>query len=217
MIFVPVLSTLDTGKPYTGYVDASGIADRGVLLQEDEHKKLHPLASINKQLQPPEVNYIVGESEVLAMVHALPAWRCLLEGAEFTIWTDHSNLTSFITSPTLNGRRSRWASSEQQFLPGMTMRYKKGVENMADASSRRADHAKPAATAAAIAWYALLDRASAVFSTPFVYLIVIPGINCCTNDAHLLCLPLSVKGGDKRGQDGVIRSDGKVCPSKKNL
>ena len=88
---------------------------------------------------------------MLAIVHALQAWRCFLEGAEFTIWTDHSNLTSFITSPTLNGRQSRWASFVQQFLPGMTMRYKKGEENMADALSRRADHAAAARTAAAAA------------------------------------------------------------------
>ena len=151
MISAPVLSTPDTGKPYTVYVDASGIATGGVLLQADEQNKLHPLAFINKKLQPAELNYIVGELEMLAIVHALQAWRCFLEGAEFTIWTDHSNLTSFITSPTLNGRQSRWASFVQQFLPGMTMRYKKGEENMADALSRRADHAAAARTAAAAA------------------------------------------------------------------
>ena len=147
MISAPVLSTPDLSKPFTVYVDASGIATGGVLLQEDEHKKLHPLAFISKKLQPAELNYTVGELEMLAIVHALQAWRCFLEGVEFTVWTDHSNLTSFISSPTLNGRQSRWASFVQQFLPGMTLKYKKGADNMADALSRRSDHA--AATAAA--------------------------------------------------------------------
>ena len=147
MISAPVLATPDLSKPFTVYVDASGIATGGVLLQEDEHKKLHPLAFISKKLQPAELNYTVGELEMLAIVHALQAWRCFLEGAEFTVWTDHSNLTSFISSPTLNGRQSRWASFVQQFLPGMTLKYKKGADNMADALSRRSDHA--AATAAA--------------------------------------------------------------------
>ena len=147
MISAPVLSTPELSKPFTVYVDASGIATGGVLLQEDQHKKLHPLAFISKKLQPAELNYTVGQLEMLAIVYALQAWRCFLEGAEFTIWTDHSNLTSFISSPTLNGRQSRWASFVQQFLPGTTSRYKKGADNMADALSRRSDHAAAIAAA----------------------------------------------------------------------
>ena len=151
MISAPVLSTPDLSKPYTVYVDASGVATGGVLLQEDEHGKLHPIAFISKKLLPSQINYTVGELEMLAIVHALTAWRCFLEGAEFTIWTDHSNLTSFISAPTLGTRQSRWASFVQQFLPGMSIKYKKGAENMADALSRRADHAKQEPTTSAAA------------------------------------------------------------------
>ena len=144
----PVMATPDESKPYTVYVDASGIATGGVLLQCDENNQLHPIAYSSNKLDAAERNYTVGELEMLAVVHALHHWRCFLEGATFTIWTDHSNLTSFLTSPTLNGRQSRWASFVQQFLPGMTIKYKKGRENMADALSRRPDHAAAAVPAA---------------------------------------------------------------------
>ena len=144
----PVLATPDVEKPFTVYVDASSVATGGVLLQHDANNQLHPIAYHSAELQPAERNYTIGELEMLAVVHALHYWKCFLEGAEFTIWTDHSNLTSFITSPTLNGRQSRWASFVQTFLPGMTIRYKRGAENMADALSRRPDYAQAAAATA---------------------------------------------------------------------
>ena len=135
----PVLATPDLSKPYTVYVDASTLATSGVLLQTDDNNHLHPLAYISNKLEPAQLNYTIGEPEMLAIVHALRCWRCFLEGADFTIWTGHSNLTSFLSSPTISGRQSRWASFLQQFLPGMSIRYKKGTENMADALSRRPD------------------------------------------------------------------------------
>ena len=95
------------------------------------------MAYISHKLEAAQRNYTIGELEMLAVVHALRCWRCFLEGAEFTIWTDHSNLTSFLTMPTINGRQSRWASFVQQFLPGMTTRYKRGADNMADALSKK--------------------------------------------------------------------------------
>ena len=145
----PVLATPDLEKPFTVYVDASSVATGGVLLQHDANNQLHPIAYHSAKLQPAERNYTIGELEMLAVVHALHYWKCFLEGSEFTIWTDHSNLTSFITSPTLNGRQSRWASFVQTFLPGMTIRYKRGSENMADALSRRPDYVQAAAAATA--------------------------------------------------------------------
>ena len=127
----PVLATPDLTQPFTVYVDASTTATGGVLLQHDALNQLHPVAYISHKLEAAQRNYTIGELEMLAVVHALRCWRCFLEGAEFTIWTDHSNLTSFLTTPTINGRQSRWASFVQQFLPGMTIRYKRGADNMA--------------------------------------------------------------------------------------
>ena len=169
----PVLATPDVEKPFTVYVDASSVATGGVLLQHDANNQLHPIAYHSAKLQPAERNYTIGELEMLAVVHALHYWKCFLEGADFTIWTDHSNLTSFITSPTLNGRQSRWASFVQTYLPGMTIRYKRGAENMADALSRRPDYAQAVAATAptslshALTTIAELSQSQTTSSPPY--------------------------------------------------
>ena len=48
------------------------------------------------------------------------------------------------------------------------------------------------AAAVAAAWSERLDNASAILSAPFLYFKVMPGKNCWTKDAHLLCLPFKV-------------------------
>jgi hypothetical protein len=55
-----------------------------VLLQEG-----HPVAFESRKLNSAELNYNVTEKEILAVVHALRVWRCCLEGADFTVYTDH--------------------------------------------------------------------------------------------------------------------------------
>ena len=137
----PVLATPNLDKPFIVYTDASTLATGAVLLQSGDDDRLRPLAFLSKKLQPAERNYTVGELELLAIVHALRAWRCFLEGADFTLYTDHSNLQTFLTTPTLSRRQARWAEFIQQFLPGLRILYKRGANNLADPLSRRPDHA----------------------------------------------------------------------------
>ena len=151
------------------------------LLQHDALNQLHPVAYISHKLEAAQRNYTIGELEMLAVVHALRCWRCFLEGAEFTIWTDHSNLTSFLTTPTINGRQSRWASFVQQFLPGMTTRYKRGADNMADALSRRPDHAAIAGNAATVGNAATAGNAAAAGNAT----AILNAVETSTNDKDL--------------------------------
>ena len=57
------------------------------------------------------VNYDVGNRELLAVRAALEEWRHWLEGAEhpFLVWSDHQNLVYIRTAKRLGERQARWA------------------------------------------------------------------------------------------------------------
>ena len=67
----------------------------------------HPVAYESRKLNSAELNYNVTEKEMLSVVHALRVWRCYLEGANFTVFTDHVSNTSFQTQPSLSRRQAR--------------------------------------------------------------------------------------------------------------
>jgi hypothetical protein len=73
---------------------------------------------------------------MLAVVQALRVWRCYLEGAEFTVYTDHVSNTYFQTQPNLSRRQARWSEFLQRF-GAFEWKYRKGAKNVADALSRR--------------------------------------------------------------------------------
>ena len=58
-------------------------------------------------LSPAEQNYSAGEHKLLAVIHALELWRCYLDGAEFTVATDHSPHTFFAIKALLSTRQTR--------------------------------------------------------------------------------------------------------------
>ena len=104
LIEAPLLRTPDESKPYDVITDASDYGLGAVLLQEG-----HPVAFESRKLSSAELNYTVTEKEMLAVVHALRVWRCYLEGAKFTVYTDHVSNTYFQTQPSLSRRQSRWS------------------------------------------------------------------------------------------------------------
>ena len=68
--------------------DASGAGIGAALFQVDK-----VVAYEGRKYRPAEVNYTVGEQELLAVVNALHVWRCCLEGAStFQVVTDHNPL-----------------------------------------------------------------------------------------------------------------------------
>ena len=127
----PVLAMPDVSKPYELVCDASGFACGAVLLQQD-----CPIAFWSYKMLPAETRYHVGEQELLAVIKALEHWRCYLEGAEFTVITDHQpNVTLNDRAPEkLRRRQVRW----QQFLSRFDFQWqwKQGKANVADPLSR---------------------------------------------------------------------------------
>jgi hypothetical protein len=90
----------------------------------------------SRKLNSAELNYNVTRKEMLAVVHALRVWRCYLEGADFTVYTDHVLNTYFQTQPNLSRRQARWSEFLQRF-GAFEWKYRKAARNVADALSQR--------------------------------------------------------------------------------
>lgn len=137
----PVLETFEYDRRIVLETDASDFAIGACISQKHETGQLKPVAYYSRKLTPAELNYDVGDKEMLAIVEAAKQWRSYLEGAKYTIqvWTDHKNLTTFTTTKILNRRQVRWY--EQLSTLDILITYRKGSENArADALSRRQDY-----------------------------------------------------------------------------
>ncbi|KAK3545854.1 hypothetical protein QTP70_016092 [Hemibagrus guttatus] len=134
----PLLVHPDPELPFIVEVDASTTGVGAVLSQQQGNpRKLHPCAFFSRKLNPAEVNYDIGNRELLAVKLALEEWRHWLEGAKhpFTVLTDHKNLEYLRAAKRLNPRQARWALFFTRFK--FTISYRPGSKNVkADALSR---------------------------------------------------------------------------------
>ncbi|CAI7865634.1 unnamed protein product [Closterium sp. NIES-54] len=130
----PVLILPDPEKDYVVEADTSDQAVGAVLMQ-DHGNDLQPIAYLSKKLHGAELNYPIHDKEALAIVVAFKAWRCYLEGAKTTVYTDHCSLKYLKSQPTLSRRQVRWVDFlETHFHYDII--YKPGLHNKADALSR---------------------------------------------------------------------------------
>ena len=137
----PVLRMYDPNRRTRIEVDASGNATGGVLSQEAEDGKWHPVAFHSESMSDAERNYEIYDKEMLAIIRALQAWRHYLEGlpSVFEIQSDHKNLEYWRTAQNLTRRQARWALYLSRF--NFVISHKPGTSNgRADALSRRPDH-----------------------------------------------------------------------------
>ncbi|CAI7884107.1 unnamed protein product [Closterium sp. NIES-53] len=102
---------------------------------QDHERGLQPIAYLSKKLHGAELNYPINDKEALAIVTAFKAWRCYLEGAKTTAYTDHGSLKYLKSQPTLSRRQVRWVDFlETHFHYDIV--YKLELHNKADALSR---------------------------------------------------------------------------------
>ena len=138
LISAPLLVIPFTGPDatFTLYTDASDVAIGAVLLQ-DQGNGEQPVCYESRKLNSAEKNYAVHERELLAIVHAVKTFRHYLEGCKhFTLYTDHHSLKYFFTQRDLSRRQARWSQELAAYQPNMSIVYRKGEENRADALSR---------------------------------------------------------------------------------
>lgn len=90
---------------------ASHYATGAVLYQKPsqlpDHQKHHIVRFYSYTLKPAEVNYTTTEKEAFAVLKAVQYFHTYLEGAKFTLFTDHQVLTHLINIPQPKGRIAR--------------------------------------------------------------------------------------------------------------
>ena len=78
----PMLLHFDPKRKIQLETDASGVAISAIISQlVEETGRWHPIAFWSRKMAPAELNYGVGETEMLAIVEACKQWRHYLEGA----------------------------------------------------------------------------------------------------------------------------------------
>ncbi|BHF75238.1 hypothetical protein SprV_0501833400 [Sparganum proliferum] len=132
----PLLTHYHADAPISLMVDASNVAV-GAVLQQSLPDSTVPLAFFSKKLSKAETRYSTFGRELLAAYLAVRHFRHLLEGREFTIFTDHKPLTFAIHSRSdkLSPREIRHLDYISQFTSDI--RHIDGSRNeVADALSR---------------------------------------------------------------------------------
>nr|VZH91271.1 unnamed protein product [Spirometra erinaceieuropaei] len=131
-----LLTHFHADAPISLMVDASNVAV-GAVLQQSLPDSTVPLAFFSKKLSKAEARYSTFGRELLAAYLAVRHFRHLLEGREFTIFTDHKPLTFAIHSHSdkLSPREIRHLDYISQFTSDI--RHIEGSRNeVADALSR---------------------------------------------------------------------------------
>jgi len=127
----------DENSPLRLYTDASSYGIGAYLCQvvtlPDGNLQEQPLGFISKSLTATERRWSVYEKEAYAIFFAFKKWEHFLRGGQFSLFTDHKNLT-FLNRPP-SEKVMRWRLAIQEF--DFRVAYIKGeINNVADALSR---------------------------------------------------------------------------------
>mgnify|MGYP005981860971 CR=1 FL=1 len=135
LINAPLLVSPDFSKPFTIQSDASDVGVAAVLTQPDSKGGEVVIAYASRTLSPAEKKYSVTERECLAVLFGIDKFRPYIEGAKFTVVTDHHSLLWLNNLKDPSGRLARWAVKLQQFE--FVLEHRKGFMNVVpDALSR---------------------------------------------------------------------------------
>lgn len=128
----PVLTTPDFTKPFTIHCDASNTGVGAVLSQGLDEA---PIAYASMKLTHEHKNYTTTEKECFAVLFGVEKFRPYVEGAKFTVVTDHSALKWLLHQQNLPDRLSRWITRMAPY--NFDIVHRKGSSNVVpDALSR---------------------------------------------------------------------------------
>jgi hypothetical protein len=97
-------------------------------------EEARPVAFKSKPFRHAELNYLVHEKELYAIVHALAKWCSDLLGVPFMVLMDHQTLECFQSQKHLSRQQACWMEQLQQY--GFDIVNIKGSQNsVADALS----------------------------------------------------------------------------------
>ncbi|KAG3076359.1 hypothetical protein PI125_g21525 [Phytophthora idaei] len=133
----PVLHLPDFGQPMYLRTGASKFAVGSVLFQVVDDVE-PPIAYTSRKMKSAELNYPTQQQELLAIVHALAAFRIYCLDKPPIVETDHKSFEGLFTQKMANRRLARWYDILAEYQP--TFSYLPGAKiGVADALSRRPD------------------------------------------------------------------------------
>ncbi|KAJ8524886.1 hypothetical protein ON010_g16230 [Phytophthora cinnamomi] len=133
----PVLYLPDFTLPMHIRTDTSKFAVGGVLFQVVDGVE-RPIVYTSRKMKSAELNYPTQQQELLAIVHALAAFRIYCLDKPPIVETDHKSLEGLFTQKMANRRLARWYDILAEYQP--TFSYLPGAKNgIADVLSRRPD------------------------------------------------------------------------------
>lgn len=136
LIDAPILSCPKFDLPFELHCDASDEGIGCVLTQNYEDGE-HVISYASRTLNRAEKHYSTTEKECLAVIWGIEHYRSYLEGAKFTVYTDHHSLIWLANLKDPRGRLARWAVRLQAF--NFELKHRKGKDNaVADLLSRTA-------------------------------------------------------------------------------
>jgi len=129
----------DPNLPFFLQTDASDFATGAVIFQKPPgDANTHVVAYASHKLKDAERRYPAHEKEMLAVITALEEWRHYLLGPHFTLYTDNSAVSHFLSQPKLSPRQARWVQKFAEY--NFDVHHVPGPTNVvADALSRRHD------------------------------------------------------------------------------
>jgi len=87
------LHTVQLDRPYDVYVDTSGYAIAGILIQKNESGIECPIAFFSLKLTPIQMAWVTVEREAYAVLKTVMRYRNWFYGSKITIHSDHNPLT----------------------------------------------------------------------------------------------------------------------------
>ena len=140
LITAPILCHFHPDRDTVVKMDASDYA-LGCIPSQFQEKRLHPVAFHSRKLNSAEQNYDIHDKELLAILVAFLEWKHYLQGTEkpITVYTDHQNLKSFLTTKGWMARQIRWSQKLCDF--NFVIVHRPGVKGgKSDALSRRPEY-----------------------------------------------------------------------------
>lgn len=130
----PILANPNYDLPFIIQTDASD-AGMGAVLVQGEGKEERVIAYWSQKLSSAQRKYQTTERECLAVILAVEKFRPYIEGAKFTVITDHASLLWLRNLKDPTGRLGRWALRLQPY--DFMLKHRKGkFMVVADALSR---------------------------------------------------------------------------------
>jgi hypothetical protein len=126
VISTPIIQPLDWHLPFEIMCDASDYAI-GEVLGQSKDKKHYAISYASKTLIGPQLNYVITEKKLLAVVFAIKKFRSYLVDSMVIVYTDHAALKYLLAKKDATPRLIRWILLLQEF--NLEIIDKKGVEN----------------------------------------------------------------------------------------